>query len=156
MFDAPDETDVAETRKPFLEFLNTFGSSSKIRMFVMSRPHCQNIHTAFEGCSKIRKMANEDDLRVFIRSQVNIATASDLMDDNFEAEMSNQLVQSAKGLFLLPALQLICVLQEPIRKDVEDALQDFPNSRAGMLDNDIGRILYQTASRRTLALNALI
>ena len=156
VFDALDEMDATETRGPFLRFLKTLKGLSKLRLFVTSRPHCQDIHATFENSVTINVKADEDDVRSFIRSQVDYANSPDLLDDTFGAEISDQLVQEAQGLFLLPALKLKRVLQEPTRGDMRDALRDLPSSLAGVLDDNVRRIFRQTASRRCLALNALM
>ncbi|KAK3723498.1 hypothetical protein LTR37_001750 [Vermiconidia calcicola] len=157
VFDAVDEADVAETLKPFLELLVRLMDSPKVRVYATGRNYNHDVRVTFNKHPTIPIRADDGDLRTFIRSRMNAANSSEfLVDNKFQAEISGQLMRSAQGLFLLPALQLQRVLQEPTRGDMEDALQDLPSSLVGILDQNIDRILRQTASRKSLGLNALM
>ena len=145
VFDAIDEMNVG-TRASFLEFTGNLQKLPKVRLLSTSRPHRQGICTVFEICPKINVEAGGDDLRTYIRSQRDTRKFFSLLDEEFKAAIYDRLVQSAQGIFLLPALQLKRVLQEPTRGDIEDSLLDLPSSLAEILDDIIDRILQQTAS----------
>ncbi|KAK3713056.1 hypothetical protein LTR37_008741 [Vermiconidia calcicola] len=157
VFDAVDEADITGTLQPFLELLTKLMNSPKVRMYATGRKYNHDVQVAFDKHLTIPIRADDGDLRTFIRSKMSAATSSEwLIDNDFQAKISRQLMRSAQGLFLVPALQLQRVLQEPTRGDMEDALQDLPSSLVGILDQNIHRILRQTPTRKSLGLNALM
>ena len=156
VFDALDECDASQHRKEFLRLLGTLQQCSNARIAVTSRPYPQDIKKALSQCPTLKIQADDQDLRYFVRTRLHEAGIEDLFDDKFESEVADFLVQSADGIFLLPAMQLQFILGEPTRGDMEDALRVSPSSLAGIFDNTINRIQRQSESRRYLALNTLM
>ncbi len=157
LFDAVDETDTIKTLQPLLNLVTKLKEVSKLRICATGRDHNHEIRVTFDTGLTIPIKADDSDLRIFIQSKMDSANSSELLqDDELRAEISQQLMSSAHGLFLLPALQLNRVLQEPTRGYMEDALQQLPGSLVGVLDQNIDRILNQSASRRTTGMNALM
>ncbi|KAI9657305.1 MAG: hypothetical protein M1821_002985 [Bathelium mastoideum] len=156
IFDALDECDAAQYQASFFQLLKSLQSLSKTRVLVASRPHQRAIHSALAQCPLIRIRARASDLQAFIQYQFQSKLISDHLDERFKSEVTQKLVQNANGLFLLPAMQLERVLQEPTQGDMEDALSDMPSRLADVFKGSIDRIHSQPLSRRSLALRALI
>ena len=156
VFDAIDEVETTVTLTPFLDLIEVISSSSKGNICTTGRQHNPDLEAKLGRAFTISIKAHDEDLRRYIRSKLNDSSASAYLDDDeFQAEILNQLMTSAHGLFLLPALQLEGMLLEPTRGDMEDAMQSMPISLAGVLDKNIDRIIRQTPSRSSLGLSAL-
>lgn len=153
VFDAIDEANETETLKPFLQLLKTLFDLPQVRIYATGRP----ILATFDEQPTIPIIAHDDDLRIFIQDRIEAANSPELsLDQAFQAEISDTLISSAGGTFLLPSLQLNQILQEPTQGDMEDALQNLPSKLAGVVDRNIGRITSQQGGQRSIGMNTLM
>jgi hypothetical protein len=156
VFDAIDEAEFEETRRSLLELIDELRKSTNMRILITGRPHCEDVNNYLQNVVSIAIAAQPQDIRAFVAHHTQGTNPARHLDDRFKQTLSDRLVSSSHGQFLLPALQLKRILREPTRGDMEDALESMPDNLVGILDDNIRRVLRQSHSRRSLALDVLV
>ena len=99
IIDALDECDEGLHRKAVLMLLSRLEESSKIRLFVTSRPYPQDIRKAFDAASQITIEANDLDLRRFLSNTIDNCPNADIIDDVFRQQMIDDIARGAEKLY---------------------------------------------------------
>lgn len=173
--DAIDECNDSQ-RKPFVQSLSTPLSHFKsIRVFVTGR---LNMMTLVERsfpvlpCA-ITLEANEEDIRMYIRRQLETDGNYDDMDEAFKKEIMDKIVETADGMFvaglprhisenanetlrfLLPALQIQTVLEETSIAKRRASLNTIPKKLDDAYQATIDRIRRQGTAKSNQGMEVL-
>ena len=99
IIDALDECDENKSRRPILEMLKVIGSRSDVRVLVTSRSHCYDIEKQFSGKLQLEISANEGDLKRYLNSRFEDASAIEVLDKELQAAMVDKIVDKAKHMY---------------------------------------------------------
>ncbi|KAI5818434.1 ankyrin repeat-containing domain protein [Pyronema omphalodes] len=77
------------------------------------------------------------------------------MDDDFKEHIIKEIVSASQNMFLLPALQIEAVLDEPTIRKRRKALQNMPRELYDVFGLTMDRIRAQKQSTSTVAMNVL-
>ncbi|KAF3389705.1 hypothetical protein DPV78_011774 [Talaromyces pinophilus] len=124
----------------------TIISPSSIQIFLTARPHVQeSVQEYFKGEHSITVKAHESDIRLFIENEIGGPNdiESKAMDERLRMDILEKVVHSAKGIFLLPTLQICAVLQATTLRDREEALKELPSNLGEAFTGTMTRIQQQ-------------
>ncbi|KAJ5087176.1 ankyrin [Penicillium angulare] len=105
---------------------------------------------------KLEIEADEEDLKMCLRQELNEARLYDIADHAFVSRLMRTLTQNADGMFLLPILQLRTILKEPTIGEMEDRIADMSYSLSDAFADTISRIQRLPESRSRLGMGALM
>ncbi|CCX34027.1 Similar to Ankyrin repeat domain-containing protein 50; acc. no. Q9ULJ7 [Pyronema omphalodes CBS 100304] len=132
-----------------------------IRLFVTGRPPMAEYvksHTYTALDSKIplfaRLEANTDDIAAYVAHKID-EDKRVKMDDGFKKQIIDEIVSASQGMFLLPALQIEAVLDEPTIRKRRRALEDMPKKLYDVFKVTLERIKNQKPSVSSQAMNVL-
>ena len=98
VIDALDECDGVRHRKELIRILGHLRQRPGVRLFVTSRSYPEDIKSAFVSASQITIRANEHDLKKFITDEIDSNDASDLIDEEFKANIIHKIVNGAQDM----------------------------------------------------------
>lgn len=174
--DALDECDEAR-RKHFLLFLVTLQETPKIRLFVTSRPYPDDIRKVLDPAPQITVQASDGDLRKYLRRKIEDSSNADIIDEDFREYLIETVVKGAQNMyadhfleiivfivgqrltssrFLLPALQIQSIINEPTTGEMEDAIEAKPDDLHQAFYQTLARIQRQPHGRKRLGMNVLL
>ncbi|PCG88143.1 Hypothetical protein PENO1_111920 [Penicillium occitanis (nom. inval.)] len=119
---------------------------SLIQILLTARPYVQEtVQEYFKGEHSITIKAHESDIQLFIENE--IGGPNDIepkaMDERLRMDILEKVVDSAKGIFLLPILQICAVLQATTLRDREEALKELPLNLGEAFTGTMTRIQQQ-------------
>lgn len=97
--DALDECDEAMRRKYFLPFLATLQQTSRIRLFVTSRPYAEDIRKALDPVPQINVQASDADLRKYLRRRIEDSDNADIIDEDFRQHLIETVARGAQNMY---------------------------------------------------------
>lgn len=155
--DALDELP-AQQRAGLLEVVegitDVVGHRSTLRLFATSRPHLTYPKIDFK---LIEVVANEHDLRVLISSKLEEKPEADyILDTQLKQQIVDKLTSNARGMFLLPALQIEEILSNDTKSEVRRQLENLSTNLNELYTASISRIRAQPARRQTTARKTLM
>ncbi|KAJ7766224.1 ankyrin repeat-containing domain protein [Mycena metata] len=145
-----DALDELEDRRLFLPLLGEFVKAG-CHIFATSRP-LPDIADAFSAFTQVELVANHNDLKLFVESELK---GSDLCDMDSGNDIVNTIVEKADGIFLLAQLLMSHVLGLTTLKQIRQSLVALPSNLNSAYQSTLERIMVQTTSRRILALRAI-
>ncbi|CAD6591949.1 MAG: hypothetical protein ASARMPREDX12_005515 [Alectoria sarmentosa] len=154
--DALDECDEAMRRIHFLPFLATLQKTPRIRLFVTSRPFPEDIWKALDPVPQISVQASDADLRKYLRRRIEDSGNADIIDEDFRQRLIETVTKGAQKMFLLPALQIQSIVNEPTIGEMEDAIEAMPHDLHQAFYQTLARIQRQPDGRKRLAMNVLL
>ena len=98
VIDALDECDEIRHRRDFIRALETLAKKREVRLFITSRSYPEDIKRAFESASKITVKANGSDLKMFIAHEIDNSDVSDLIDEEFKANIVRRILGGAQDM----------------------------------------------------------
>ncbi|KAF7593950.1 hypothetical protein BBP40_010457 [Aspergillus hancockii] len=122
------------------------GRPSSIQVFVTGRPHVERIlQRYFKSRQDISIEAHEDDIRRYIDHEIGGPndTEPDAMDEKLKLDIQKRVLASAKGVFLLPVLQVHAVLQATTIRRREEALKTLSSNLGDAFAGTMARIEQQ-------------
>lgn len=156
IIDALDECKHQGHRKEFVRVLKGL-SASKTKIFVTSRPHTDDIKHYFEDALRIDVEASEADIRQYCSRMIEeSASATELMGDLLRQQVVNSIASKARGMFLLPVLQMQSILEAMTRSEIKASLSNLSASLGQAFENTIRRIDNGPPNRRQAASQALM
>ncbi|KAE8448932.1 hypothetical protein EG329_008728 [Mollisiaceae sp. DMI_Dod_QoI] len=155
VIDALDECDAKKHRKPFLKVLKDLESTSA-KVFVTSRPHPDDIKKSLCSCPKIKVEASDEDIRKYLAHKIEQDGDTDLIDEKLKDEIVSSITNGARGMFLLPALQIQTILDQTTKTKMRRALKEMPKELDTTLKATLGRIEQQPPTRAELSKRTLI
>lgn len=99
LIDALDECDEAMRQKHFLPFLATLQRTSKIRLFVTSRPYPKDIWKALDTVPQIIVQASDADLRKYLRRRIEDSDNADIIDEDFRQHLIETVAKGAQKMY---------------------------------------------------------
>ena len=157
--DALDEADIQSQRLGFFEVIGAIrpSSGSRIKMLATTRPHVFSLFDKFHNLVTIEILADPGDLRRYLIQTIEEnAEAEELMDDGLREEVLVTLTGNARGLFLLPALQIKTILDQITKADVKRTLLHLSTDLTHAFQSTIQRISSLSTARRDLAFKVLM
>ncbi|KAI5816207.1 hypothetical protein BZA77DRAFT_344472 [Pyronema omphalodes] len=162
--DALDECNETD-RRQLIQYLVELSSSSDdnesrpIRLFFTGRPPMENYvisHTSVEPeiPFMVKLQASTEDITAYIAHKIDEDKTID-MDDGFKKYIVEEIVSASKGMFLLPALQIETVLDEPTIRKRREALKCMPRELYDAFGITLDRIRAQKKSMSSLAMKVL-
>uniref|UniRef100_A0A093VM92 Ankyrin repeat domain-containing protein 50 n=1 Tax=Talaromyces marneffei PM1 TaxID=1077442 RepID=A0A093VM92_TALMA len=148
--DALDELQESNLRR----ILKWIQDGPSVHIFLTSRPHIQDVVLEYlESQHTVIVRANESDIRRFIEHEIGGPNdiAPRAMDERLKGDIFAKILGSAKGIFLLPSLQVRTVLQAVTKRSREESLESLPSSLGEAFAGTITRILQQPNSMSELA-----
>ena len=100
LIDALDECDEAVRRKDFLPFLTTLQQNPRIRLFVTSRPHLEDIRKALEPAPQIVVQASDADLRKYLKKMIEDSGNADIIDEDFRQYLIDTVAKRAQKMYV--------------------------------------------------------
>ena len=155
VLDALDECE-DRYRKPALKFMSSLNGRVDVRILVTSRYHSVDIQSGFEGSPQLRIEAQNADLRQYLSQRIDDDPAAAMIEDSSRLQIIERIVSNARGLFLLPALQIQAVLDAPTVGEMEEALESLPSALFEVFDNTLAQILSLPGSRKQLGMKSLM
>ena len=176
--DALDECDEATRRKYILPFLAALQKIPRVRLFVTSRPYPEDIRKALDPAPQIHVQASDADLRMYLRRRIEDSGNADIIDEEFKQHLIDIVTNGAQKMyvnyflsascvhcraashfgsrFLLPALQIESIVNEPTTGDMEDAIENKPHDLHQAFYQTLARIQRQPEGRKRLGMNVLL
>ncbi|CCX10879.1 Similar to ankyrin repeat-containing protein, putative [Penicillium marneffei ATCC 18224]; acc. no. XP_002144344 [Pyronema omphalodes CBS 100304] len=116
---------------------------------VMARPQVKaSIEAAFQDLSyDITVEANDDDIRIYVLHQLDMDVNYRDMDEAFKKAIIDKIVETADGIFLLPALQIQTVLEKTSISKRRLALNEMPKKLHKAFAATIERIARQATAK---------
>lgn len=99
LIDALDECDEAMRRKSFLDFLVTLQRTSRIRLFVTSRPYPEDVRKALDPVPQISVQASDADLRKYLRRRIEDSGNADIIDEDFRQHLIETVAKGAQKMY---------------------------------------------------------
>ncbi|KAH8767818.1 hypothetical protein BGZ57DRAFT_797785, partial [Hyaloscypha finlandica] len=131
------------------------------RLFFTSREN-QSIQTQLQhfGCGRINIRAVDSDITLFVRSRIFDSSkfrfaAQVQRDADLARTITETLIKSAQGMFLLPRLHLDRLGNQTSVRNLRDALDQLPSKLDDLYDDAMSRIKGQVQEHRDLALRSL-
>lgn len=113
LLDALDECDSNKQRGQIISLLKTLVNASA-KLLIMSRPHPQDIHRSFEGCTKLEIVGNAFDIRSYVKQKIEMSDElSELIDVNLKEEIVDRVTSQASNMLVIHSTS-ICVDVSPI------------------------------------------
>ncbi len=97
VFDALDEC-ASEYRASFLQTLGQLSQVPGLRLLVTSRPHIQEIATAFTRRVDLKIAARGDDIKLYLEQELKKNGIYDVADEKFASGLIYKLTQGADGM----------------------------------------------------------
>ncbi|KAB8249813.1 hypothetical protein BDV35DRAFT_377910 [Aspergillus flavus] len=138
-----DAVDELKDQRTLLECLQ---GRSSMQLFITGRPHIrQTVQKYLKQRQEIPIEAHEGDIRRFIDREIGGPNdiEPDAMDEKLRLDIQSKVLASAKGIFLLPVLQVHAVLQAATMRLREEALKTLPSSLSGAFSDTVARIEQQ-------------
>jgi ankyrin repeat protein len=157
--DALDEADANTQRGGFFEVIEAIRPSpdNGLRLLVTTRPHTLGLLNRFHNPVTIEILANAGDLRQYLLRTIHDHPGSEeLMDDDMREKVVDTLTSNARGLFLLPALQIKIILDQITKADVRRTLLHLSTDLTHAFQSTIQRISSLSTARRDLAFRTLM
>ena len=158
IIDAFDETEAIRQRAGLFDVIQGIRSASTgVKVFATTRPHLSNIEDKFRNPTRIQVTASEADLRSYLGGMIDShPDADDIMDSPLKTEILDKLCEHANGMFLLPALHVRNLLDQPTRADVKAALNSLSADLTTVFASTLDRIHGLAGSRMKVAFNSLM
>ncbi|KAL9612899.1 MAG: hypothetical protein Q9167_002532 [Letrouitia subvulpina] len=156
VIDALDECDQTTHRRNLISCLRSLQISPVVSIFITSRSHIEETNNFFEKASKIIIEANETDLEKYILWEIEQSDNVDIIDNEFRGEIVQKIGKAAQNMFLLAALQIKNILNEPTIGEMEEALQLMPCGLDDAFEETMRRIQNQPDGRKRLGMNTLM
>ncbi|KJK63626.1 Ankyrin repeats 3 copy [Aspergillus parasiticus SU-1] len=138
-----DALDELKDQRTLLECLQ---GRSSMQLFITGRPHIrQTVQKYLKQRQEIPIEAHEGDIRRFIDREIGGPNdiEPDAMDEKLRLDIQSKVLASAKGIFLLPVLQVHAVLQAATMRRREEALKTLPSSLSDAFSGTVARIEQQ-------------
>ncbi|KAK4691933.1 hypothetical protein P7C71_g5177, partial [Lecanoromycetidae sp. Uapishka_2] len=156
VIDALDECD-NEHRKDLLRSLAALQKEPSVRIFLTSRPHLsQEITKKFENPLQVQIGATDHDLRVYLSSKIDDSDNVDVVDKDFKEEIITKVIQAARKMFLLAALQIRSVLNKTTGGEMEETLEKLPRDLDDAFAETLRRIQKQLDGQDVLGMKTLM
>lgn len=97
VLDALDEC-APEHRVSLLQTLSQLSRVPGLRLLVTSRPHIRELTTAFTQFLRLKIVAQDEDIRLYIRQELTRNGIHDMCDAEFAKELIQKLTQGADGM----------------------------------------------------------
>ncbi|KAF8244829.1 ankyrin, partial [Wilcoxina mikolae CBS 423.85] len=159
--DALDECEGSE-RREFLKQLKPILHGS-CRLFITGRPHIRDdVNIEIKSAATIEIVASEEDIKNYIihEIQTNKEYEPDAMDVKLEHEIVSAVVAASQGMyiakFLLPALQIKTVLEQPTKYSRRAALRRIPKDLHDAFREALQRIERQPEGKSERGMKALM
>ncbi|KAE8357611.1 ankyrin repeat-containing domain protein [Aspergillus caelatus] len=120
--------------------------SSSIQLYITGRPHVQvTVARHIKEKHEIPIVAHDHDIRRFIDLEIGGPNdiEPDAMDEKLRVDIQNKAIESAKGVFLLPVLQVHAILQATTIRRREEALRTLPSDLGDAFAGTMARIEQQ-------------
>ncbi|KAI5784956.1 hypothetical protein FPQ18DRAFT_92956 [Pyronema domesticum] len=161
--DALDECNTKHCANLLESLANVTKESSQeceIRLFVTGRPHLGwedyiRRHPSLGAPVHICLEANQDDIRKFIAHEIEVDDNEDCMNDTLKNEIVERIVKNSDRMFLLPALQIQTILDQPTISKRRKALLTMPTELGDAFGATINRMRNQRSERSIQALDVL-
>ncbi|KAK3315759.1 hypothetical protein B0H66DRAFT_479034 [Apodospora peruviana] len=154
IIDALDEC-ASSQRRAFLEGLSELVTNKRVHLLITGRPHVRDVERYFAGCGKFAISADEEDLRRYIRHELDFHGTQDLIDDEFAYEIVEQLIAASRGMFLLAVLHLRTLVDLTSVGAIQDVLGSLSESLSEAYRTTVARIQHQTGNRAELGMQVL-
>ncbi|KAL6713178.1 hypothetical protein ACLMJK_009299 [Lecanora helva] len=139
-----DGIDELDAPSGLLAYLKRFDLESKAHFLITSRSHLQEqqIRQHLATPMTINIVAHSQDVRAFLHSEIeNVMTQKrNFIDKDLALKIVNSVVESSKGLFLLPSLNIKIILQARSKNKCLDTLQNLPQTFGDAYKETIARI----------------
>ncbi|PKY00089.1 hypothetical protein P168DRAFT_313597, partial [Aspergillus campestris IBT 28561] len=148
--DALDEL----TQGPLRDLIKCLRDEPSLRLYLTSRTHTQEIvGELFENKHTIIVKAQEKDIRRFIVREIGGPNdvAPNAMDSKLKADIIATVAGSARGMFLLPVLQVRSILHAVSKRDREERLRTLPQDLGEAFAGSLSRIEQQANPLAELA-----
>ncbi|KAI9812194.1 MAG: hypothetical protein M1827_004860 [Pycnora praestabilis] len=156
VIDALDECEGGRHRGSILGILRGLQRSG-VKIFATSRPHPTDIIQALEIFPQITIKASESDIRRYLVNTINRdSAAADIIDEPLKEHIVEVITAAAKGMFLLPALQIETILMEPTKKKMRLKLKQLSKGLEDTFGETMERIKRQSPSVAELGLATLM
>ncbi|KAB8235002.1 uncharacterized protein BDW43DRAFT_299322 [Aspergillus alliaceus] len=119
---------------------------TSVQLYITGRPHLQStVQKYFKENGDITIKAHEHDIRLYIQREIGGPNdiEPDAMDEKLKVDIENRILESAKGVFLLPVMQVHAILQATTIRRREDALRTLPSNLGDAFTSTIVRIEQQ-------------
>lgn len=97
--DALDECDEAMRRKTFLLSLAKLQQTPRIRLFITSRPHLEDIRKALDPALQVKVQASDADLRKYLRKKIEESGNADIIDEDFRQHLIETVAKGAQNMY---------------------------------------------------------
>lgn len=97
--DALDECDEAMRRKHFLPFVARLQQTPKIRLFITSRPHPEDIRKDLGPAPQVKVQASDADLRKYLRKRIEESNNADIIDEDFRQHLIETVAKGAQNMY---------------------------------------------------------
>ncbi|KAK3317546.1 ankyrin repeat-containing domain protein, partial [Cercophora scortea] len=156
VLDALDECDSSFGLARILDLVDQLQrSSSPVRLFVTSRPFSSTINKAFSSSGSILIEASDEDITLFLKERITARHDEDI-SDALEEEIIKAILSRSQGMFLISALQIAFILDQPSVELMRASLDDLPDDPEENFNKTIGRITAQLSPKRKLAMATLM
>lgn len=158
VMDAFDETEPNKQRIGLFEVINTIREGlDGVKIVATSRPHVTAIQQQFSDSTRLVVTAHEDDLRQYLNTTIDAyPDADDVLDNVLRKEVVDRLCATAGGMFLLPALNVRSILEQPTKGDVRDLLKNLSTDLTIMFNSTIERIQKLPERSKSIAFKTLM
>ncbi|KAI5792902.1 hypothetical protein FPQ18DRAFT_305278 [Pyronema domesticum] len=102
---------------------------------------------ALDESGTIHLKADVEDIKRYVTRQLEMDENYDDMSEDFRKEILETIVSTADGMFLLPALQIQAVLEQPSISHRQQALKSMPKKLDDAFRETIDRIKRQALTR---------
>ncbi|KAB8209117.1 hypothetical protein BDV34DRAFT_31716 [Aspergillus parasiticus] len=120
--------------------------STSIQLYITGRPHVQvTVERYIKEKREIPIVAHDHDIRRFIDYEIGGPNdiEPDAMDEKLRVDIQDKIIESAKGVFLLPVLQVHAILQSTTIRRREEALKTLPSDLGNAFAGTMARIEQQ-------------
>ncbi|KAL6230209.1 hypothetical protein BDW75DRAFT_76984 [Aspergillus navahoensis] len=116
---------------------------SSVKIFITGRDRTQDtVQKYFKVQQRISIHAHKNDIRQFIEHEIggSCDAEPDAMDEKLRKNILEKVVNSAEGIFLLPALHIRSILEATTIRDRKEALKTLPASLGEAFAKNLTRI----------------
>ncbi|KAI5812827.1 hypothetical protein BZA77DRAFT_346729 [Pyronema omphalodes] len=142
-----------EQRVLFLNSLSNLSKDSKcsLRIFMTGRTHTQKLveKSFMDKPISITIEANSEDIRRYVSAKLEKDDNYEDMDDTFKKDIIEKIVDTADGMFLLPALQIQTILEQTSTSKRRAALNFLPEKLDDAFQATIDRIMSTQSSAKS-------
>lgn len=82
-----------------MPFLATLQRTSRIRLFVTSRPYPEDVRKAFDPVPQISVQASDADLRKYLRRRIEDSGNADIIDEDFRQHLIEAVAKGAQKMY---------------------------------------------------------